>query len=356
MLVGGGPHPAGAYQWFVGRSGDGDIVVIAATTNMDADRQSDAGLADEFMGYGARSVDIFDFQVDSFGDFNEDSFIVQNTLGFGSEFMDRLGGAEGVYFAGGDQYPYSKLLFFDQAAASLIENSCNLPGTMAIGGTSAGMAALAEFPYTAAYTRDGALELTSGEVLDNMHTPRFYQNNQYAIRSGTSELGLHLDSLNDTITETHFNDKDRLGRFFCFMGATLLSGYTIGHGQLTDSVLGIAADRGSALTITPNGTCDVFGASGNNSTGTIYFAKAFADNINHLGLTQPDPNNPAKVRLRLFGIQLEWYQASYDSPFSISDVFADNRNQRAVFSVEDGTVRWDDGSLPPDFERGKDYA
>jgi autotransporter-associated beta strand protein len=346
MLVGGGAHPYGAYQWFVDRTGHGDIVAIAATSNMDADLESDGALADEFMSHGARSVDIFDFEVDGFGDFNEDSWlVVQNTLGFGTEFMDRLGGAEGLYFAGGDQYPYSQLLLFDQPATQLINNSCNFPGSMVIGGTSAGMAALGEFAYTAAYTRDGSPELTSANVLNNMHTHNFYQNGQYAI----SEWGLHLDSLYDTITETHFNDKDRLGRFFCFLGATLLSGYTLGHFDLTDTALGIAADSGSALTIDSDGTCNVFGR-------TIYFGEAFADDFSRLGLTQPDINDPSKVRLRLYGIELGWYQGSYDGPFSIYDVFDTTRNQNAEFSVEDGTITWVSGSLPPDFQRGKDYV
>ena len=347
ILLAGGSTPTQAMKWFVDHADHGDILVIGNTsTALGADERAEY-YGNVFRGLGARSVDVFNFTVAG-GDLSDEAFYVAtNHNSMGTELIDKLSGAEGVWFAGGDQFPYVRLLRGTTFGQSL-EGGINL-GWVTVGGNSAGMAALPSFVYTAQYTR-GDDGLTSRDVLANMHTPLFYQNGRYAI---TNEV-LHTGSLFDIVTDTHFAQRGRLGRFLCFLGATLLSGYTIGQGDLTDTAIGIAADEDAALAIEHNGTCQVFGAN-------VFFAEAFADGNSHLGLTQPDPiNNPSKLRLRLDGIVLEWYSQG-DEPggqtFAMIDAFDPTRvNQRAIINVRDGQVI-EETNAPeiPGFTKGLDY-
>jgi autotransporter-associated beta strand protein len=353
MLVGGGHHPREAYSWFVRQSNYGDIVVIA--NGAEADPAGDRRIALEFAGLGARSVDVFDFEVDSFGAFNEDSLLVaQNTAGFGDEFLDKLGGAEAVYFAGGNQWPYVELLQTDWQAANIISDSNSL-GLMTVGGTSAGTAILGNYVYTAQFTQGpegdpAAKDLTSQEILANFHTDKFYRNGRDAISNSV----LRIDQLEGVLTETHLNDssKDessssdhdiyRLGRFLSFLGATLLDGYSVGRGALNGFVNGIAADAGAALTINKDGLCQVYG-------GTVYFA--LTSDYLGLGLSHPQPNDTSIVHLELSYVQLYWYEAG--AQFQLADALRGwgsvDPNHRAWFAVHHGDLIMVSGIWPPDF-------
>ncbi len=116
------------FHWFVDQSfgaafGEsyqgGDIVVIA-------NKHDENGVAlqyNEFLQYGARSVDVFNFDATDSGLTALAMAIAQDICGIdgidvnglkndglGNELIDKLLSAEAVYFMGGDQWPYVQLL------------------------------------------------------------------------------------------------------------------------------------------------------------------------------------------------------------------------------------------------------
>jgi cyanophycinase-like exopeptidase len=351
MLVGGGAnHPQGAYSWFVSQAACGDIVVIE--NNQSAATASANAM--EFARLGARSVDVFDFNVIGDSTLSPNAFLVACDLdGYGTEFLDKLGGAEAVYFRGGNQWPYVQLLNADVAATSIISegNSC---GGLVVGGTSAGMAILGQYVYTAEFTQGaGATDLTSQDILANFRTPKFWnydphiQQNRDAISTHVLDLG----QLEGVLTETHLNDADkdgsqssghtidRLGRFLSFLGAALLDGDAFGRGGYVN---GIAADKDTALTITADGSCQVYG-------GTVYFA--MADDYLGLGTILPNQDDPSLVHLDLSYVQLYWYDSG--AQFQLADALrgwgTSPPDHRGWFAVHNASVVLMAGVWPPDF-------
>jgi cyanophycinase-like exopeptidase len=61
-----------------------------------------------------------------------------------------------------------------------------------------------------------------------------------------------------TVIDTHFSDRDRMGRLMTFMARQLRDG-------ITDSVLGIGIDEGTSLVVNPDGIAQVMGE------GAVYF-------------------------------------------------------------------------------------
>ena len=248
MLVGGGTHPVGAYSWFGDQAAHGDIVVIAGNKNSTDLEIAVNALFNEFGG--AHAVDGFSFNCASDNSTltAEALAVALNQQGLGHEFLDKLTGAEGVYFCGGVQWRYVQLLVNDRDAAAIISdgnygNRHFGSGSVVVGGTSAGLAILGQYVFTGHYGG-----VTSAEIMGNYYTPNFIQNGNTAIATNI----LNLKGMSNVLTETHFTDPEkscdvdgrniyRLGRFLCFMGSTVLT--------YSGSAKGLAVDDGTALTV-----------------------------------------------------------------------------------------------------------
>lgn len=211
LLGGGGDYPDEAMQWFSDRAGRGDIVAL---------RANDSTYYNEiFMKMGANSVR---------------TFVMTSQEGAEqSEVLDALNKAEGIFFAGGDQSFYVNYLKHTKVAAAV--NAAAMRGAP-IGGTSAGLAILGQFVYSAQYN-----SLTSTDALkDPFHHDMTLDKDFIA-----------LPALTGAITDSHFAARNRMGRSIAFMAR-------LNKAQWHPAAHVVAIDEDVAMAVDENGVGSMF--------------------------------------------------------------------------------------------------
>lgn len=219
VLAGGGTDQPDAFKWMIARAGGGDIVIIRAS------------------GGDAYNKWIFDLG----GADSVETIIFRNREAASHPFViDRLRNAEAVFIAGGDQSRYVnywKGTPVEDALHALVARGGP------IGGTSAGLAILAEFGFGA---REGGI--TSKEALPDPFGKSVALDRDF----------LELPGLENLITDTHFVERDRLGRLLVFLAR-------IQHDGWSATPRAIAVDRETAVLVEPSGKATVAGRN------TAYF-------------------------------------------------------------------------------------
>lgn len=214
--MGGATEEDEAMIWFLNRADGGDVLVLRASGT--------DGYNDYFytqLGVTVNSVETIVFNDASA---SNEAYIQQ-----------KISQAEAIWFAGGDQWDYHSYW-----QGTPIESNINTAinnGTV-VGGTSAGMAILGGVRFTA---ENGTI--TSAEALANP-----YDNNATV---AMNPFILSSSYLENTITDTHYDNPNRKGRHMAFMAKAL-----------TDSgisVHGIACDEYTAVCIDENGLARVYG-------------------------------------------------------------------------------------------------
>ena len=215
LLVGGGDDRDDAMQWFVDRSGKGDIVVLRGS--------GDSGYNDWLIEKGTNSV----------------TSIVLKTRDAANdpEIINLVRRSEAIFFAGGDQSHY--LQYIKGTSLALEINAASQRG-IPIGGTSAGLAILGQFVFPAIRGT-----ITSQQVLKNPYDPALLLERDF----------LNFPVLKGIITDSHFVSRDRMGRLLGFMARILNAGWT-------DKVRGIGIDDQVALAIEQNAIVTVFADDG----------------------------------------------------------------------------------------------
>jgi cyanophycinase-like exopeptidase len=164
--------------------------------------------------------------------------------------IDRIRNAEALFLAGGDQSRYVRF-WKDTPVEEAINYVAAKPAPL--GGTSAGMAILGEFAYSA--MSDDSL--TSGAALANP----FHKD------LSLSRDFLMLPGLENTITDQHLQERDRIGRTMTFLARLVQDGWT-------RNARAIAADRETSLHIDPaTGAAQVF-STGDHATPYVYFLRS----------------------------------------------------------------------------------
>jgi cyanophycinase len=164
--------------------------------------------------------------------------------------IETIRNAEAIFIAGGDQSNYIRY-WKDTPVEDAINFVAAKPAP--IGGTSAGMAVLGEFVYSA----EGKESLTSAVALADPYAP-----------DATLARGfLRLRWLENVLTDQHLQERDRIGRTVALLARLRQDGWS-GLPQA------IAADRETALHIDPsNGSGEVF-ATASHATPYVYFLSA----------------------------------------------------------------------------------
>lgn len=153
--------------------------------------------------------------------------------------------AEAIFIAGGDQANY-----LNYWAGTPVQTGLNAAVTrgVPIGGTSAGLAVMGEFVYSAQGDAPADPDLTSALALANPFHPRV------TVRRNFVEIPI----LNNTLTDTHFRKRDRMGRTLVFLSRIVQDGWSANPRE-------IAVEERAAVLLEPSGAATVVGS------GPAYF-------------------------------------------------------------------------------------
>ncbi len=209
MLVGGGGENYNSwsdepYSWFVEQAGHGKII------NIDVDESSEWYQA-YFIYLGADSTS-HNLQIATIEDANN-PFIYQELLS-----------ADGIFIEGGDQWDYIST-WKNTLVQTAIEYIYDNGGV--IGGTSAGLAVLGEVVFDAEHG-----SLTSDQAAYNPYHYRI---------SITDDF---LNILPGVLTDSHFNDRGRLGRLSVMLARR--------NQDFNENLLGIGVEYKTAFCIDVN--------------------------------------------------------------------------------------------------------
>lgn len=227
LLMGGGTDVDAAFRWLIGRAGGGDIVVLRATGTDAYDPY--------ILGLGA---------VDSV-----ETLVLKNRKATIEPFvLDRIHRAEALFIAGGDQADYVAIIKGTPVEDAL---QAAMQRGVPIGGTSAGLAVLGEFVFAA--TRGS---VTSSEALADPYDKRMTLDRDF----------LTLPGLAATITDSHFVERDRLGRLVAFLARLAQDGWAA-------TPRGLAVNSETAVLVDDRGRATVVANAG-NAAPFAYFASA----------------------------------------------------------------------------------
>ena len=156
------------------------------------------------------------------------------------KLLERIGQAEAIFIAGGDQSNYVR--FWQDTP---VEDALNrhIAAGKPIGGSSAGLAVLGEFSFSS--------------MIDTIHSPAALAD-PYGNKVTISRDFLRIPLLAGIITDTHFAKRDRMGRLLVFLARILQDGWAA-------QVRAIAVDQDAAVLLEADGQAKVIGA------GAAYF-------------------------------------------------------------------------------------
>jgi len=215
-MMGGATEHDEAMKWFLERANGGDVLVLRASGS---NGYNDYMYTD--LGITVNSVETIVFNDSSAANV--------------SYVHNKIMNAEAIWFAGGDQWDYVSY-WRDSPIDSLINNALQ-NRNIVIGGTSAGMAILGKYYFSAS---NGTV--TSSTALTNPY------HNHVTVDSTNF---LQIDYMNDVITDTHYDDPDRKGRHVVFL-ARILTDYGV-------AAKGIACNEYTSVCIDENGLARVYG-------------------------------------------------------------------------------------------------
>jgi cyanophycinase len=147
--------------------------------------------------------------------------------------------AEAVFIAGGDQARYINWWQHTPVEDAL---NAHIAARKPIGGTSAGLAVLAEYIYSAQGDTPNDADLASTQVLANPYFSRVTVRRDF----------LKIDLLRNTLTDTHFAKRDRMGRTLGFLARIMQDGWS-------GTPREVAIDEKSAVLVEANGKATVVG-------------------------------------------------------------------------------------------------
>ncbi len=262
-LMGGGKDLDEAFQWLCERANGGDFLVLRAT-GTDAYNPYIQGLCKLQQNQG-RSIP--DPQLSSStrpsgsGDLgrpqtgrNDPGFALNSvaTLILPTKeaaedpfVAQTIGHASALFLAGGDQANYINFWMGTPVQTAL--NDAIRRG-VPIGGTSAGLAVLGEYAYSAQGDMPSDKDLDSAMALADPWNPRV------TLVRGLLQIPL----LNNLITDTHFVKRDRVGRLLVFL-ARLNEPQGYPPVVSLQPVRGIGVDEGAAVLLEANGKAKIVG-------------------------------------------------------------------------------------------------
>jgi cyanophycinase len=228
-LMGGGADLDEAFLWLCGRAGGGDLLVLRATGD------------DDYNPYIQKLCHLNSVA----------TLVIPNRTAAAEPFVEQtVRHASALFISGGDQANY--INFWQGTPVQAALNDAIQRG-VPIGGTSAGLAVLGEYAYTAQGDKPDDPNLDGKTALADPYGPRITLSRSFLV----------IPILKGIVTDTHFAKRNRMGRLLVFLarlnepdGKPLVSGL---------GVRGIGVDQGAAVLLDPDGKATVVGK------GNAYF-------------------------------------------------------------------------------------
>ena len=213
LLMGGGEWPHQAFAWLAAKGGHGHFVILRASGADDLQKElyHDVG--------GVASVQTLVFH--------------SRAAASDPQVLEVVRQADGIFIAGGDQANYVR--FWKGTPLNALLDRHVAEGKP-IGGSSAGLAILGGHAY-------GALDGGSMVSEEALRDP---------LGKGVTLVDgfLHMPYLQQVITDTHFNARERQGRLIAFVARLRHQGHP--------DVIGLGVDEGTVLAVDGNGSGRVF--------------------------------------------------------------------------------------------------
>jgi cyanophycinase len=219
-LMGGGKDLDPAFKWLCERASGGDLLVIRHSGD-----------------------DAYNPYIKDLCKLNSVSTLIlpDRTAAADPKVVEMVKNSEAIFLSGGDQATY-------------INNWMNTPFNDAlndalgrgvpIGGTSAGLAVLGEFIYSAQGDKPDDADLSSPLAMSNPYGPRITVRRAF----------LNIPLLKNILTDTHFKKRDRMGRSLVFLARIVQDGWSAHPRE-------IAVEEKNAVLVEPSGAATVVGNS-----------------------------------------------------------------------------------------------
>jgi cyanophycinase len=208
VLMGGGTDTTEAFEWQIRNANGGDFLILRAS------------------GDDAYNEWVQEIAIAAGNKLNSVTTILFNNAAASTDsiVLANIQNSEAIFFAGGDQSDYINM-WSNTEVQSIIQSKVN---SITIGGTSAGLAILGNYVFTAEGT-----SVTSVEAMENPY------------RKGIT-LGsfLKIPFLSNIITDTHFVTRDRMGRMLTFLSRVIMDSNDISNMYNT---YGVGVDEHTAL-------------------------------------------------------------------------------------------------------------
>jgi cyanophycinase len=228
-LMGGGTDLDEAFQFLCDRANGGDMVVLRARGD------------DEYNAY-LRGI----CHLNSVA-----TLIIPNKKAAEDPFVaETISHAAAIFIAGGDQANYINFWMNTPVQSALNEA---IRHGVPIGGTSAGLAVMGEYAYSAQGDRPDDPNLDGKTALADPFGPRISMSRGF----------LNIPILKGIITDTHFARRDRMGRLLVFLARLNEAGKAD-----SQHVRGIGVQERAAVLLEPDGKAHVVGY------GPAYFIEA----------------------------------------------------------------------------------
>lgn len=283
LMSGGGDWAYEAFRWFVNHAGNGHIVVLRASGTTESQDEFYNGVK------GVTSVRTFLF--------------TDRKAASDPKLLEAVRKADGIFLAGGDQARYVRY-WKGTPLNELID--AHVAAGKPLGGTSAGLAVQGSWAYGA---MDGG-SVTSPEALKDPLGPAVTMVGDF----------LHFELLTRIVTDSHFAERDRLGRLFAFVvkANQLRASPTVRYAQ---PLVGLGIDEEAALTVEADGTARVH----TNKDGKAWLVTGGE-------ATDLEPGKP----LNLQGVSVIGIGKS--STFNLRTLAVGNPAFTRIYDVKDGVV------------------